>query len=51
MMKTQVKSVMLLVANAYIGWQARLSFQALCLRYLNLVPRDSLVRNVGRAIA
>lgn len=43
----QIGQYMLLVADACAGLQTLLTLEALGLLYLNLVRRDSLVRNVG----
>lgn len=46
----QIGQYMLLVADACAGLHTLLTLEALGLLYLNLVRRDSLVRNVGLAI-
>ncbi len=46
----QIGQYMLLVADACAGLHTLLTLEALGLLYLNLVRRDSLVRNVGLAV-
>jgi exosortase B len=46
----QIGQYMLLVADACAGLHTLLSLEAMGLLYLNLVRRDSLLRNVGLAI-
>ena len=46
----QIGQYMLLVADACAGLHTLLTLEALGLLYLNIVRRDSLVRNVGLAI-
>jgi exosortase B len=46
----QIGQYMLLVADACAGLHTLLTLEALGLLYLNLVQRDSLVRNVGLAL-
>lgn len=46
----QIGQYMLLVADACAGLHTLLTLEALGLLYLNLVRRDSLIRNVGLAI-
>lgn len=46
----QIGQYMLLVADACAGLHTLLTLEALGLLYLNLVQRDSLVRNVGLAV-
>jgi exosortase B len=46
----QIGQYMLLVADACAGLHTLLTLEALGLLYLNLVQRDSVVRNVGLAI-
>lgn len=46
----QIGQYMLLVADACAGLQTLLTLEALGLLYLNLVRRDSLLRNVGLAL-
>ena len=46
----QIGSYMLLVADACAGLHTLLTLEALGLLYLNLVRRDSAVRNIGLAI-